>query len=248
MNDETNVESTPEPAAAAATGPLVTRRDCTVLGAKVFAICVAAGIVVSLLPASAAVLVQAPLLADECLKTLLIAVYIGVPPAAAIGGGIGFELYRLAARSREPREVGCLMWVVLGLCVLGWTAPLFYAQYWRRRKTIIEAGRVGWVGPVLYGMLLVVVACLCLILVLHGDAKAVAARFCEAMIPAPIYGGLISLFLADCIVVNLIAKLYQQERLAAPHTHNIQYSLATLLYGSLALGAYGTGLVLIFGN
>ena len=61
-------------------------------------------------------------------------------------------------------------------------------------------------------------------------------------------GGLLAIFWSDSVLVNLVARWRENGQLAAPVSHNFQYSLGALLIFVLGLGAWGTALVKILGR
>ncbi|MCY3019944.1 MAG: hypothetical protein NTW87_13060 [Planctomycetota bacterium] len=221
-------------------GPgLKTRRDCTLLGAKVFASGMAAALLL-------AAVVHAFYWhsrggagrfwnLSEIGTDLWYGLIIGVPPAVLVGAVAGFELYRVAVGSREWRPVGCLVWVLL-VVPLGYMAPLLYLQYRRREKLILERAPIRWWLPAVYGVIL---------LLIDLTACEFSMRD-ERRILLICGGGFLSLFLSDSVLVNVIARWRNEGRLAPPVSHTFQYSLGTLLIFVLGMGAWMTALAKLF--
>jgi len=219
-----------------ATRPLKTRRDCTILGMKVYAIGMASCLLVSAAPGLARAGIWDGQGSTAVLKQLLAACVIGIPPTVFFGALVGFELYRLAAGSIRWRDTGCLTWIVCLLFLTYVTLPLYLAYRHRRRR--IEEGRGGtWWLPLCHFLLLLYLAC----------ALSAGGRRADS-IAAMVCGGFLSLFLSDSVVVNIIAQWRNEGRLAAPVSHKFQYSLGTLLIFVLGLGAWLTALVKMCGG
>ena len=206
---------------------LKTRRDCTLLGIKVFVLVPALFSLLSLL----LYLIQGgprhpyhePIESPVFILQTLVVV---LPPAALLGAAVGFEVYRLAAGSRQPREIGCVIWLLFVL-VMSYFAFVLFLMFSRRKKLIVEGKPVSWylpLGLTILNVLLCFVPGLIILIVM------------------------LSLLISDCIVVNMVALWLQRGRLAAPQSHNIQFSLGTLMIFMLGLGAWLTALVRIFGR
>lgn len=209
--------------------PKLTRRDCALFGAKVFAAGMAA---VLLLVALHGLLSRlgagAPL--RPAIVTLLQGLVIAVPPAVLLGVVAGFELYRLAVGSREWRPVNFVVWafVFLLLCLL---ALPCYLQYRQREKLIVEGEQDTGLTPILYALFL-------------GYVVVAVAR--QSQVEALICGAFLAPFICDWLLVRCLARWRNAGRLAEPASHVFQYSLGTLLLLVLGLGAWMTALVVMF--
>src|SRR5687768_1746288 len=84
-------------------GDKLTRRDCTLLGAKWAALCAAATSGVVCLPFMADMIIRQPSLWDDLLIVWFQIQFITVPPAAGVGALLGFELYRVTVGSTQLR-------------------------------------------------------------------------------------------------------------------------------------------------
>jgi hypothetical protein len=174
--------------------------------------------------------------AVRLLPALGLAAYILAPLAAALGAFLGYDLNRLATGARQPKETHGCIWVI-GFLLLQWIVVFLYLQTCRRNALILERGRPSGVGPALYAALIV-----CWILLAGGVANEDTTSW---FVGAAFTTGVLSLFFADCLAVNAIARWNNEGLLAAPSGHTFQFSLSTLFFGTLALGAYASGLALI---
>lgn len=234
MNDE---------APSAAASQLKSRRDCAILGAKVFGGTMLASLAVG---AAARVLFRVALgrfpdpLAAGLFGTALV---IAVPPAAMFGAISGFELYRVAAGSREWRPIGCMVWILLFLLtapIAFLIAPMLYLLYWRREQLLIEGANITWKLPAFYVALMLGMDAMRLSQYVNVDPLG------KDLVFLSFTNGLMALCIADGIVVNVIARWRNEGRLAAPVSHTFQFTLGTMLIFVLSLGGWMTAMVAIF--
>jgi hypothetical protein len=221
-------EAPPPPAEIPAV--LISRRDCTVYGALTFTICyvlVLIGVAVNFFVKLGYVQ------AVNAGRPFLIMLYTGVPIDALLGTVVGFELHRLATRARKPFP---LRWYVcvLAFFFVGVVAILFLLASRRRQSLIVEGKRPTYFPHVCYALLIVAAYFIPLRPSKAGELYYVSAGLSSVL----------GLLLADCLVVNKIALWNQQLRLALDK-QKFQFSLSTLFFGSLLIGLYFTGLVLI---
>ena len=227
--------------------PLWTRRDCTLLGMKVFAASVAAAALLTAAPALLHMGSGYTIRWTSILIQTFSVIFVAAPPAALFGSAVGFELYRLAAGSRQPRETGCVTWTVgclmASVCFLGPLVMLFYLQSAARKNYILQSKSGAWAYPVFY---IVIMMCISL-----WTISAVNHRRAGYNEDLGLVFGLncfLALFLADSIMVMIIGRLTDKCLLAEPQTHRFQFSLGTMMLVSLGLGAYISGLINIFGK
>jgi len=173
-------------------------------------------------------------------KYLLQALVVAVPPAVLFGAADGFDLYRLAAGSREWRPIGCVQWVVAGLVTLcmppiALAVLCFFLQYQHRERVLVQGARNAWEGVIFYALGLLVIS------LLDRDS-------CRDLWMLAAVAAVVSLFISDAIVINALATWRRQGRLAPPTSHVFQYSLGALLLFVLGLGSWMTALVLMFGG
>jgi hypothetical protein len=125
-------------------------------------------------------------------------------------------------------------WIFCLLC-LGWFAILLFLGYHQREQALVMKRTPRWGFAVFF---YIVAFCLAILLPIAGDGDgALAGMF---------YGGLVALFLADSVVVNMIARWRNEGRLAPPESHKFQYSLGTLVLFVWGFGAWMTAVVLMF--
>jgi len=214
------------------------RRECAIAGAKTYtaALLIAFSTWVLLIIA----LTHGQKIAPYAIvKSFGIGAYLVVPPAALFGAITGFELYRIAAGSVDWRPAPWWAWV-LGVVLLQWLVfPLFLQE--RHRKTVIaEARGPSWQLPIFYFIIHVFIS---LAQITVGWTNLSRQFIWIQMVTV-----FITLLIADCVLVNHIAVLRDQGRLAPPQTHVFQFTLGTMLAMVLCAGSWVTGLVLIFGS
>lgn len=211
---------------------LVSRRDCTVRGAWVFGLSFFTVLLLQFLMYTAMHGMPALSGSDSSLQAFFATLYIATPPILLIGAYIGFDLYRLAAGSRQPNETKWYVWA-LAFCCMGYFLLCLWLQYRRRDQMILQRKPPSLIGPLIYGVILFGIT-------LVGLESKSREGFLQFLQTTPF-----TLCLADCLIVNRVASWHQQGRLAPPDTHKFQFSLATLFFGTLLFGAYATGLVMI---
>lgn len=210
---------------------LRTRKACILLGAAAFTGCLAVAL---LIPPFLEALPGAPRYHRATLLESLQALFVALPLAVLFGAVVGFEAYRLATGLREFLEIKWWTWL-LSFFILTVCLPLFYFQYRRRRKILHESAAVGWLAPCVYALL-----------VLGADYQGAVFEAEGKRMAFRILGALLSLLVADSLVVNVIAGWRNQRRLALPTAHRFQFSLGSLMLAVLGLGAWVSGLVLVF--
>jgi len=207
------------------------RRYCAVFGALVFTFCfvlVLIGVVLNCF---------AKLGLGEAIgmgKPFVNMLYTGTPIVALMGAVIGFEAHRLATGARKPFPSQWYLWVIAFFFISPLT--LFFLPSSRlRRRLIVEGKQPSGFWPVCYGLLLIGA-----VLIPLSPSRQSELFY--------LYAGLatfVVLFLADSLVINRIALWNQQQRLSVVGGQKVQFSLSTLFLGSLLIGAYISGLVLI---
>jgi len=165
--------------------------------------------------------------------TYLVILYIATPPLAFIGGYIGYDLYRLATGARQPNDTKWYVWL-LAFCCLTYYLLYIYLQYRRRDHLILQRKPPSKVGPIVYGVLIVLVSW----------AWTESSNRMEIFEVLNVSGPMI-LCLADCLIVNHVAAWHQAEVLESPDSYKFQFSLGTLFFSVVGFGAYASGLVVI---
>ncbi|MBI3831599.1 MAG: hypothetical protein HY291_18915 [Planctomycetes bacterium] len=209
----------------------VSRRDCSFLGAKIFAFCLLSAFVI--MEFGAELLLDRP--GDgHSFYRLAVAAWVVTPPVALLGIFLGFDTYRLALYLRLAPKTQWYVWIFAFFCLPYITLPLVVQSY-RRRRILTDNAGIGWIAPLLYALLFLFF-CYVTLRIPSRDQKTFAY----------IFGGFITLFFADCLLVNRIAAVRNDDRLLPPPMHKFQYSLGAMLAAVLGLGTYVSGLVLIF--
>lgn len=167
--------------------------------------------------------------------TLIHGLWVLGAPTTVIGSILGFVTYTEARAPKPPREFRWAIWL-LAFCTLGWVVIALYYQI-HRRERILRGAPIGWKMPAAYALL-----------GLLSAAGLAGSRGSDARLAAYVFSAIFSLFIGECILVNIIAHLRNERRLLPPPSHKFQFSLGAMLASVLAVGTYVSGLVVIFGK
>lgn len=216
----------------------LTRQACVFVGAKYMAACTLAAVV---LPAAAA-LFGWPTLSEMAVLSFK-AAFIVLPPAGLAGAVIALETYKLLYGLRKFKEIKWYVWVIFFfLCVPHIMLP-FLLQYLRRKWIIQDLRPPGWLAPILYASMFLLLAYISFKQAVFHGSRSSYLETTELCMAGSI---LAALFLGDCLIVNVLGKARNEGRLLPPPAHKFQFSLGAMLATVLGLGAYVSALVLIF--
>lgn len=203
---------------------LVTARNCAVRGGNVFAAAALAPVVVYI--------VTKVLTRPESLSAshLVVFIYVTFPLAAAIGGIVGYRLYRLAVSESITRVPGWQF--VIAIFVVSWlTLPIYIAC--RLRYAAFDNERSSSTAlPIYVGLALL--SAVGAGLIPGTDSIAILS-----------YGWLFMLFACDAGLVQYVFTMRNSGILAVPKTQKFQFSLGTMMSIVLATSTWVTGLVLL---
>ena len=208
----------------AANIPLKTRRDCALFGAVVFATVLVLCFIVGFILLA---LFQRDVFRwCDPSKILLRHLALALQPVMVLGAWLGFQNYRLAVGSVNVKESGCFLWTALVLLLSPVTTFIYF--HWQFRQYALVTAPVGWAFTGFYSAAFVL---LC---------WGVNLRSVFGLDFLPLIFILLSLLIADCATVKIIADWHHAKRLAPPTSHKIQFSLGTLVLVVLDIGLWLT--------
>jgi len=218
-----------------------TRSQCVKLGAWVFGLCVG----ITLLMLSFGLLVnRGQFSTSETLFSVLVLAVAGIPPAAVLGAFDGYQLFRLATGQKPFREIAWYVWLVVFLalnCLGIFFLPLFF-QYRRRKRLLIEGRPDYFLAPVLYFALMVFFVFVAGVELTSNSRRYYPIEWLSwaALTVAA------SVFLADSLLIRIVAEWRSQGRLFPPPTYKFQFTLGQMMLATLAFSTWVSLLVLMF--
>ncbi|GMV82409.1 MAG: hypothetical protein AMXMBFR7_35930 [Planctomycetota bacterium] len=227
-----------EPEAPVAVEPRYTAADCTRLGVRAML----GGVILSQVAAGflyAQVLDyvwESPQLRALYLTEFARTAYLLLGSLALIGACVGREAYRQAIGSHPQRGEGVLTYA-MALLALPYTVP---ALIWIDLRGGMGARkRIGWVGP---GAISVAGIAL-----LYMSRRSQGYPTGGSMIWIQILLGLCGSLAGALIAFEWVAVRGNRRLLTPPEPDFFRFSLRSLLLAVLLLGAFVSGLVLLFG-
>jgi hypothetical protein len=160
-----------------------------------------------------------------------------------VGALIAFETYKMLMGLRPFREIKWYVWLILFFICLQYIILPFLIQYLRRKWIIFDGKSPGWLAPIFYSAWMLLMSWVC-----YQEATRSSSTPNKLEVTALCMFGAVlgALFLGDCLIVNALAKARDEKRILPPPAHNFQFSLGAMLATVIGLGAYVSGLVLIF--
>lgn len=226
--------------------PPVTRSACVMLGLRIYTV----GAAVPIFAAAIMPFMRGQITAPGYWNMLGLALYAALPPMALLGAIMGFEAYRVVCRSRAPIELSRWVWAALMLTTIPFAATLWltiplYLHSQLRRDVLNPSGQPGMNVSLLQFLYFLIWP----VVILTGMAGASDAlvsnngRSVAAPLVISTWG---MLWVCDYLLLVTLAAWRSVRILEKPPSHTVQYSLGTLMAAIFGIGAWVSGLVMIY--